>query len=106
MKSLAVRTNQHKERTMTTETRRAVAFIAGSISSGRRASAVYDYGVGHYTHFSGQVDSKRVALYDYDANCHVSGNLPSLYHYGVSGHISLKFEGTKFSGFDYSTSSH
>jgi len=90
---------------MNAETRRAVAFIAGSLVSGQRRASVYDYSVGHHTSFSGQV-GERVSVYDYDAGCHISGNLPSLYHYGASAHLTLKVVGTKFNGYDYATSSH
>lgn len=90
---------------MNADTRRAVAFIAGSSASGQRTTSVYDYSVGRHTSFSGQVGAQ-VSVYDYDARCHISGRLPSLYHYGASAHLTLKVVGTTFDGYDYATSSH
>jgi hypothetical protein len=91
--------------------RRAVAYIAGRAVSGRRASSAYDFSSGKYTNFSGEVSDSKVAVYDFDAGCHVSGSRRgdrySLYHYGISGHIdlSVKPNGT-FSGYDYTSAAH
>ena len=90
---------------MNTETRRAVALIAGALVTGRRPASIYDYSRGSYTNFSGTV-GERVAVYDYDACCHVGGTLPSIYHYGLGAHLSLNVSGDGFKGFDYGTSSH
>lgn len=45
--------------------------------------------------------------YDYTNSCHISGTLPSLYHYGVSAHLQLKPDGRgSYSGYDYHSSCH
>jgi hypothetical protein len=90
---------------MNTDTRRAIAFIAGSLATDNRVTSIYDYSRGSYTSFSGTV-GERIAIYDYDAGCHISGSLPSLFHYGRGAHLSLNVSGDTFKGFDYDTSSH
>jgi hypothetical protein len=96
---------------MNEETRRAIAYVAGRIQTGKKSSSVYDYSAGKYSNFSGDISETRVAVFDFDAGAHISGTgrsgQYSLFHYGASGHISLKIEsGGRFSGFDYSSSSH
>ena len=56
---------------------------------------------------SGTVDHSKVSVYDHAKGCYLSGNLPSLFHYGENAHIQLVVgDGQKFKGFDYDTSSH
>ena len=90
---------------MNTETRRAVALIAGALATGRRPASIYDYSRGSYTNFTGTVGA-RVAVYDYDAGCHISGTLPRIYHYGSGAHLSLNVSSDRFKGYDYGTGSH
>ena len=96
---------------MNDSVRRAVAYIAGRAVNGGRASSVYDYAIGKFTNFSGDVSERSVSVYDFDASCHISGsrtgNRLSLYHYGVGGHINVALEkGGKLSGYDFSSGSH
>ncbi len=91
---------------MKPQTRRAIAYIVGRIITAQNKSAVYDYSSSQYHSFSGSVSLERVSIYDYSENCHISGNLPNLYHYGNSSHISLKINSNKFSGYDYDDSAH
>ena len=86
--------------------RRVVAYVAGRVSSGSSSSSVYDYSASNYFSVGGTATAERVAIYDYSIGCHISGNLPSLYHYGDGGHMSLKMDGNRFTGYDYHTGSH
>lgn len=89
-----------------------VALIAGTITSGKKASAVYDYAAGGYRQVSGSVASERVNLYDHKDSCHLSGSgrdhSYALYHFGQGSHINLKVDPDRksFSGYDYATGSH
>lgn len=91
---------------MTIETRRAVAYIAGRLVSGKSSSAIYDYQVGNHSSFSGSVDGNRVSVYDQSRSCHLTGAPSSLYDYGGNHHIQLNVQGQRFSGYDYGSSGH
>jgi hypothetical protein len=96
---------------MDAPTRRAVAYIAGRVTSQRAVSAVYDYEAGRYTNFSGNISPSNISVYDFDCRCHISGTQKnghlSLYHHGSAGHIDLNLRpGGSFSGYDYASSSH
>ncbi len=90
---------------MNERTRRAVAYIAGCVSSGRSSSAIYDCSCSRVFGFSGKVTESKVAAYDYSEQCHIGGSgrdgTFSLFHYGDQSQISLRVEGRKFRGFDY-----
>jgi hypothetical protein len=92
---------------MRPHTRRAVAYIAGRLVSGREATAVYDYSERRYVHFSGEVSEDAANVYDYEERCHIGGSLPSLFHYGNRRHIQCNRSGTQvIDGFDYDTNRH
>ncbi len=86
--------------------RRALAYIAGKLASGSSTSSVYDYAASQYFSIGGTVTPQRVSIYDYSLGCYITGTLPSLYHYGNSGYLSLKMNGEQFSGYDYHTGSY
>jgi hypothetical protein len=90
---------------MTPIARRAVAYIAARLISGRQGSAIYDYSGTGYTHFSGSVGSS-VSIFDHSASAHISGPSQQFYHHGLNAHISLAVNGKNFSGYDYSSNSH
>lgn len=91
---------------MKSQTRRAVAYIAARLISGRNSGSVYDYSISSHVSFSATISDNRISAYDYDQSCHIGGSLPNLYHYGNSAHLSLTIAGTHFKGYDYDTSSH
>ena|SRR5438046_946256 len=96
---------------MDARTRRAVAYIAGRLTSQRAASAIYDYETARYTNFSGSISPSNISVYDFDCGCHISGTRKnghlSLYHYGSAGHIDLEVRpGGSFLGYDYASGSH
>jgi hypothetical protein len=87
--------------------RAAAAAIALAHSMGRNITGVHDYSGGGYKSISVSISGNNVSGYDYASNCHVSGTLPSLYHYGVSSHLQLTPNGTgAYNGYDYNTSTH
>ncbi len=97
---------EQKGNVMESHTRRAVAYIAGRLISGKSSSSVYDYSEGEYCNFSGTVSEGGVSVFDYGQSCYVSGSGTNLFHYGDGHYITLSPDGGKFSGFDYGTSSH
>ena len=87
-------------------TRRAIAYIAGSLITNSKKNSIFDYSNSSYNNFSNSSSGKNVAVFDYVQGCHISGNLPTIFHYGDNHHISLNLEGNKFKGFDYGESCH
>mgnify|MGYP007069035783 CR=1 FL=1 len=86
--------------------RRDIAFIAGVLISGVKASSIYDYRNGNYVNISGEVHLERISVYDYFRRCFIAGSVGSLYDYGNGKHISLKLSGTSFNGYDYGSGFH
>src|SRR5262249_33839870 len=95
---------------MKPHTRRAVAFIAGSIVSGRPSPAVYDYAASQSFPFGGEATWRHVNVYDHEQRCHISGpggaGTFSLYHYGNLKHVDLSVQAEAFHGYDYDTGQH
>jgi len=87
--------------------RAAVAAIALAHANRRKVSSVYAYSGGGYRNIDLSISGNRVSGYDYQARCHIDGNIPSLYHYGEGSHIDFKPKGNgKFDGYDYGSRSH
>jgi len=91
---------------MDNHTRRAISFIVGRLISGQSKNSVYDYLVGKFYFFSGDVSDNHVSVYDYEKSCYIAGNKSSFYHYGNSAYISLDVKGLTFSGYDYKSSGY
>ena len=91
---------------MKNHVRRAIAFVAAKALSGSENSALYDYNQSAYFQFGGTVNDATVSIFDYDQGCYVSGNLPSLFHYGEGQHIQLILGEDQFRGFDYGSGNH
>lgn len=91
---------------MKTHTRRSVAYIVGSVISKNKRNSVYDYSTSQYYSFSGNFDQNQISVYDHTESCHVSGSLPSVYHYGNGKHISIQINEDRFTGYDYDESCH
>jgi hypothetical protein len=92
---------------MKSNARAAVAAVALSHSRGSKVSSIYSYGGEGYVNIDVSVIGNRAQGYDYTNGCHVSGNLPSLYHYGQNAHIELKPSGEgRYSGYDYGSCCH
>jgi len=90
---------------VTAELRRAVAYIALRLASGKDASAVYDFEAGGYFQFSGEVGATQVNVYDDGRQCFLGGSPPSLYDYGKSSFFDFEAKGARFDGYDYGSSS-
>ena len=90
--------------------RALLAYVVGCISTGKTASAVYDYSEGGYRMISGNVSPRNVNVFDYKDSCHFSGSGSgselSLYHYGEGAHLTLDIRRNEFSGYDYGTGDH
>lgn len=87
-------------------TRACVAYVAGRLVSGVETGSIYDHSESKHVSISGEVYSKRIAVYDYGRNCHFSGNPPNLFDYGTSSHLTLNVEGARFDGYDFHGKSH
>ena len=95
---------------MRPNTRACIAYIAGCLVTGKRASSVYDYFQAKHIVFSGTVDQDEVQVYDHDRGCYVSGKNTgtsfSLYDYGDQRYVDLALDGPKLQGYDYGTRCH
>lgn len=90
---------------MENHVRAAVAAAAIAHASGRKVSSVY--GPHGWVRVDASASGDRIDGYDYDRSCHISGTLPSLYHYGESSHLQLQAKGDgKYTGYDYGVSTH
>jgi hypothetical protein len=87
--------------------RSAVAAISLSHANSKTVSSIYSYSESQYLSISVSINNNSVNGYDYTNQCHISGNLPNLYHYGDSHHIELKAVSLgNYSGYDYGSNSH
>ena len=90
---------------MTPSVRACVAYVAGRLISGRTASSIYDCSACGHVSISGDVDDRKVSVYDYEHGCAFSGSGNrrefSLYHYGDRHQVSLKIDGDQFTGYDH-----
>ena len=91
---------------MKNHVRRAIAFVAAGALSGSENAALYDYNQSAYFQFGGTVSDATVSIFDYDQGCYISGNLPSLFHYGESQYIQLILEEGQFRGIDYGSGNY
>ncbi len=90
---------------MTSSVKAAIAYIAGTLISGKHGTNVYDYSSGQYVLFSGNIAQSNINVFDYTHSCYITGNGSgssySLFHYGESSHLQLHIAGNQFNGFDY-----
>lgn len=91
---------------MKPHTRRAIAYIVGSFISKSGGNSIYDYSTSQHHSFSNSSHDTNIAVYDYSESCHITGILPTIYHYGNGRHISIQINDTGFSGYDYDESCH
>lgn len=84
-----------------------IAAAAFSHSTGRNLSSIYDYSVGEHRSVSVKVSGSNVDGYDYISSCHFGGNIPNLYHYGMTAHVQFKpVQYGKYTGYDYGSGNH
>ncbi len=98
---------------MEAETRRVIAFIAGKLKVRDTCAAVYDHDERKQFSFTGIVRPEHISVYDFIRKCHVGGKRAqavdnpdyfSLYDFGNGRHLTLSFDGPRFTGFDHKTS--
>jgi hypothetical protein len=81
-------------------TRACIAYVAGRLISGRAADHLFDMSKAKYLNISGSIEGAEVNVFDFERRCRFTGTLPSLFDYGCNTRITLKIEGSRFSGFD------
>lgn len=85
--------------------RTAIAFIAGTIISGKEASSIADSLRDKRFRFSGQIEEGIIKLQDEDQKCTISGSGNNgnyvLYHFGERKFISLNIDKNSFNGLDH-----
>lgn len=88
--------------------RRVVAFIASSLLTKKRASAVYDIEAAHQTTLTGEVSPALISVYDPDRQDYVLGHrkpsqLVSLTDLASQHGIDLLVDNGQFQGIDHET---
>ena len=90
--------------------RTCIAYVVGTLVSGKEASFIYDHAHGKYLSVSGIVTDRFVKVYDYEQGCHLYGQGQHArfdLRYGGDNHrISLSLMGHDFIGFDHQTGAH
>lgn len=94
---------------MQDSTARAVAYIAGRLTTGRPASSVLDHRSAHRAAFSGDVTAQRVFVHDTDEDVLVTGQAGTdatwwLLHQGTMRFLTLQLAHPgSWTGFDYAS---
>jgi len=92
---------------MNDQTRRAVAYIAGRIVSGKPAPSVYDHTTSRTYNFRGEFAATKITLRDLDSGSDIKGaggsGMFTITQAGNGKPVSLKLNGSTFEGFDYET---
>ncbi len=92
---------------MKDEVRRAVAYVAGRLVSGKAATGLYDRNGGRQYPYSGDFTATKLSVRDHTENLEFTGaggsGMYTLSHTGNGKPVSLKIQGQVFEGFDYSS---
>ena len=95
---------------MNAQKRRAVAYIAGRLISGKSAGSVYDYATSSRYRIYGDVSPDFIQVFDDDRYSYIIGGATpaglSIFDYYTRQHINLKISGNDFYGYDMETSSY
>ena len=91
---------------MQTHTRHVVAYVAGSLISGQRSSAVFDRQERRRFNISGTLSDSNISACASGQDCHITGSLASLYHCGNLGRLTLKLNSAQFFGYDSESRQH
>jgi hypothetical protein len=96
---------------MTEARRKIIAFISIKLISGSRKNTIYDYQISKYSSIGGKLDFDKVHVFDYDRSCYISGRFNgrkfSLYDYGDGSYIDLEVNlNGKIKGYDYGSGSY
>ncbi|ACU61822.1 hypothetical protein [Chitinophaga pinensis] len=96
---------------MTNERRKIIAFIAARLLTDKKSGSVYDFQTSKFTFVSGEINDKKVNVYDHDRHCYLSGTSSgkqfSLYDFGDNNYTNLELKSKqKFEGYDFGTNSY
>ena len=86
--------------------RRAIAFIAGRLITGRASSGIFDYTAGTHIPITGTVTETNISIYDHDQRAHVGGSLRNIHFYGDGCAAQISIHGNNFDGYDFCGSGH
>ena len=88
---------------MTADKRAVIAFIAASIANETQSSSgIYDYSRSKYFFYQvTEITRERVALYDFERNGYLRGNLSSIFDYVSGAYINISVHNNNINGFDY-----
>jgi len=88
---------------MTPGTRACVAYLAGRVVLNTASMGVHDRDRSRDHRVGGTIHGDRVALYDYERRCNLSGALPRLHDDGTDAALVLNIDGHLFEGRDCSS---
>jgi hypothetical protein len=90
---------------MDSETRVAVAYIAGRLVNQDNSTYIFDYARNSYINLVGTVTPELVHVYDYARLSLISGTSNFLYDFGKRIRLLLHTTDTLFNGYDYGSGS-
>lgn len=85
--------------------RRAIAYVAGRLCTGRDAPGLFDPVAGRHIEFDGEVEPQ-VAVYDHSRNCLIGGTPRAVFDAGTRHYVNLVISGDSFTGFDHASEHH
>jgi hypothetical protein len=95
---------------MNSQKRRAIAYIAGRLNSGKTSGAIYDYAASSHYRIYGDVSPDFIQVFDDDRYSYIIGGATpaglSIFDYYTRQHINLRISGDDFYGYDLETSSY
>ena len=88
---------------MDSETRAAVAYVAGRLVSEDNSAYIFDYARNLYLSLAGTVTPGLVQVYDRGRLCQISGTSNFFYDFGAKTRVLLHMTDSVFDGYDYNS---